>query len=422
VAGALIVATSLAHADQAESTAPVVVPAKPASASAPPCCQSAEADPSVFKVYWKDGLRFDTADKAFRLKLGGRIYNDWAWFDQDKSIKNLVGKDDNGTEFRSARLYAAGEIYQRAVFKAEYDFEDGDSSFKDVYVGLVDLPFVGMARVGHFKEPFSLEELTSSRFITFMERALPNALVPGRNTGFGINNAFLDDHLTFGAGVFYDSNDFGESTGDNYQFTARVTGLPWAPADDQFLHIGGSVRVGDPDDNSLSFSERPESHLANNYVDTGTFTNAQSQVRWGIEAATVCGPFSVQGEYIATNVDRNGGLSNADFSGWYVFASWFITGEHRAYKRADAAFDRIKPKSNFLIDHGTGAVELALRYSTLSLADGGIQGGELSDITAGLNWYLNPNMRVMSNYVHADLQDLNVGDTNLFEMRFQVDF
>ncbi len=64
---------------------------------------------------------------------------------------------------------------------AQYDFAGGDADFKDVYVGLKKLPGVGTLKVGHFKEAFGLEELTSSKYITFIERSLPTeAFAPSR--------------------------------------------------------------------------------------------------------------------------------------------------------------------------------------------------------------------------------------------------
>ena len=82
---------------------------------------------------------------------------------------------------------------------------------------------------------------------------------------------------------------------------------------------------------------------------------------------------------------------------------------------------RVKPKNNFDIQAGDwGAWQLAARYSYLDLTDEGIRGGILSDITAGMNWYLFPNTRAMFNYVYAHLN--GVGDTNIAEMRFQVTF
>ena len=63
---------------------------------------------------------------------------------------------------------------------------------------------------------------------------------------------------------------------------------------------------------------------------------------------------------------------------------------------------------------------MAARYSYIDLDRARINGDRLDDFTLGLNWYLNPNMRVMFNYVFADSEDR--GDANIFQMRFQVDF
>jgi len=68
---------------------------------------------------------------------------------------------------------------------------------------------------------------------------------------------------------------------------------------------------------------------------------------------------------------------------------------------------------------------LAARYSTVDLSDSDIKGGEEQNFTAGLNWYLNPNTRLMFNYVYADLEkraDVKDDDINVFQARFQVDF
>jgi phosphate-selective porin OprO/OprP len=410
-----------------------------------------QADSNTFRVYWKNGLRFDSANGDFKLKFGGRIFVDAAFYgDPDApvaaALAGLMPPEgfDSGVEFRTARLYTSGVVWKYVQYKAQFDFAGGDADFKDVWVGLTNLDECwGCAfpsiRIGHFKEPFSLEELGSSRFMTFMERALPNALAPGRNTGIGITDDLYGERITYGLGVFGNSNDFGDhifdddensfaGDRDGWALTARATFLPWAPCDCpcRFLEIGASARL-EQDMTTLRVRQRPESHLAPRVVDTGTFA-ADSAFNWGAEMAFVYDRYSVQAEYISSTVDVPVG-SDPTFSGWYAMASWLITGPCRNFKRSYAVFDRISPCDDFLGDDccGWGAFELAVRYSTLDLTDAAIRGGEVDNFTVGLNWYLNPNMRIMANYIYSDITDTRGvaganGAIDIFQMRFQVDF
>jgi len=43
---------------------------------------------------------------------------------------------------------------------------------------------------------------------------------------------------------------------------------------------------------------------------------------------------------------------------------------------------------------------LAYRYSWVDLNDNGIDGGQTSQHTFGLNWYLNDNTRIQANYLN----------------------
>jgi phosphate-selective porin len=97
------------------------------------------ADSKTFKLYWKEGIRYDTLDNAFQMRIGGRIQNDWAFFDQDSGLEDAVGNWDDGTEFRRARLYMQELLYETIEFKAQYDFAGGDingGELDDVTVGL----------------------------------------------------------------------------------------------------------------------------------------------------------------------------------------------------------------------------------------------------------------------------------------------
>ena len=360
-----------------------------------------EAALTDLKAFWKEGLTFVTRDGNFKLKTGGRIQNDWLWMSEDNDIENDVvggsalGDQEDGTEFRRVRLRLSGLIYGNVEFKVQSDFAGGDTDFKDVYIGLLDFP-LGKIRVGHFKEPFSLEEVTSSNDITFLERALPNALVPSRNTGVMLHGTALaasGPRMTWAAGMFRDTPDDGDIQDDGgYNVTGRLTWLPrYEDGGVSLVHLGAAYSLRNPNDDTARYSSRPEAHLSDRFVDTGSFASDDVDLL-GLEAACVSGPLSIQGEYIFANADV---ASSANFKGYYAQASYFLTGEHRIYKPSEGAFSRVKPKENFNYGDGAGAWEVALRYSGLDLDDNRITGGNLHGFTTGLNWHPNPNTRLM---------------------------
>ncbi len=377
-----------------------------------------EVAPETFRVFWKSGLNMVSADGNFKLKIGGRLMADRVWISGDEAVEQATDVLTGGDEFRRARLYMSGDIYSNVNYKVQYDFAGGDADFKDVWVGVKNLPWGGV-KGGHFKEPMGLEELTSSKYITFMERSLANALVPSRNMGTMFYNTELDDRLTWAIGGFVDTDDFATRSGEgDYSITARVTGLPiYEDKGEKLLHLGLSYSHRNVPDDELRFRARPEVHIGPRFVNTDHFA-ADRVDDVGVELACVWGPFSLQSEYLYAKASALEG-EDPSFQGFYVFASYFLTGEHRPYKTSAAAFDRVKPKKNFGAG-GAGAWELAARYSRLDLTDAAIEGGELDNFTVGLNWYLNPNTRVMLNYVRSDLD--GIGEADMFMTRAQVDF
>ncbi|MCZ6603483.1 MAG: porin [Planctomycetota bacterium] len=377
---------------------------------------------SPLNVYWDGGLRIDSADKKLRFRVGGRIQIDFAFFSEDDDLKGRVGDSEDGIEFRRSRLFVSGTMFESYIFKAQYDFAGGDADFKDVYVGLEDIPYVGRLRVGQFYEPFNLDELTSDNYITFLERSLANVFTPSRHTGIGLNHHLWDKRATWSLGGFRETNSSGDVSDDigGYAATARVTGLPWFENEEKLLHVGLAYSYRHPLSDRLRYSQRPEAHLATRYVDTGDMVDVDRVNLAGAEVAVVLGPLSLQSEFIHSWVESDF-ESNPRFFGYYVQVSYFVTGEHRAYSTSSGTFGRIEPMREFLgAERGPGAVELGLRYSYLDLDDENVSGGKLKDITAGINWYLNRRFRVMANYIYADLD--GPGEANIFEMRFQVDF
>jgi len=180
----------------------------------------------------------------------------------------------------------------------------------------------------------------------------------------------------------------------------------------------------------------PESHVGKiDTLDTGSFDDVTGVDLVNPEVALVMGPFSFQSEYVGSFLNRHNNCS-LEFSGYYIFCSYFLTGEHRKYAAGEAGgeFGRVKPINPFSLDNsGWGSWQVALRYSRTDLNDRDISGGEEDNYTAGINWYLNANLRWSLNYIHAILDDrTRTVDGNAYEigedsmdtvlMRFQVDF
>ena len=391
-----------------------------------------EQGPTDFRVFWKEGLRFETRDKDFTLKLGGRIMTDWTWISEDDGLKSHLVPDADGTgteslgdqadgvEFRRVRLYLAGLIYDNVEYKLQFDFAGGDADLKDAYIALRDFP-VGRLKMGHFKEPFGLEELTSSKYITFLERAFPVALAPSRNTGFMWYDSIYDDRMTWAVGIFRDTDDNGNREDDGgYNVTGRVTALPvYEDKGASLLHLGAAYSHRDPASDTVRYRQRPQAHLLDYFIDTSNLSSDDVELA-GLETAWVSGPLSLQGEYVYSDVDRTSGGSSVEFDGYYAQVSYFLTGEHRKYKKSSGVFTRTKPHKNFGDENGLGAWEVAARYSALDFSDGDVRGGKMDNVAAGLNWYLNPNTRIMWNYIHAVKE--NVGNADIALMRLQIDF
>ncbi|MCR4290233.1 MAG: porin, partial [Candidatus Scalindua sp.] len=356
---------------------------------------------SQLAAYWDKGLRFKSEDGNFKLSVGGRINNDWGWFGEENNIKNAIGDQVDSTQQRRARLYMAGTIYENIGYKIEFDWAGGSASFNDVFMELKKVPVLGNFRVGHTKEPYSLETMNSSKYMTFLERGLNNTFAPFRNTGFRAYNHALDKRLSWSAGIFRNANAFGDSVGNRsteggYSLSGRITGLPLYEDDGvKLIHTGISYShqnafADDEQETGFQFRSKPETNLASYFVDTGRFT-ADSANLYNPELAVVYGPFSFQVEYTFADINlKRDTQPDPRFTAFYAYGSYFLTGEHRVYKREKGAFSRITPKNNFKWGRGQGkgAIELAARYSELDLSDKSIDGGRMQDTTLGVNWYL----------------------------------
>ena len=356
------------------------------------------------------------------VKLIGRIMVDYGFLGADEAVKNATGTNaKNGAEFRRARLGAKGK-YKNVEYQVEYDFARGAPSLRASYLRWRNAQNQALW-FGHIKEPFGLEFNSSSKYPTFIENSLLAAFYPGYNTGVYFTEDSGDRNLSYSIGAFYDSDAFGTSSGadeDDLSLTGRVTYLFKNENKGQKLfHVGLSHTSRDGD--SFTYRSRTENHLwTERFVDTGAILSNSTQ-QTGLEVVWHHDSLQIQAEHVIAKVDAIAG-PNPDFNGTYIQASYFLTGEHRAYNDKFRLFSRVKPKSDYTPHGGRGAWQIAARYSTIDLnhTASGINGGKQTSTTFGVNWHLNSHSRVMLNQTFSDLE--GIGDSDSTALRFQIDF
>jgi phosphate-selective porin OprO and OprP len=362
------------------------------------------------KVKWKGAPELSSSDGKFKFKVRGRIMVDYDGINQDRSI---TGEHDvSAVELRRARLGVEGTVFYDWKYKFEVDFAGDSAEIKDAYVAYANwAPWEkSEIRFGNQYVYNSLEELTSSRFITFMERAaFTEAFFLDRQIGAGIVAG--NDHWSFQTG-YYGAPAGEQETyfDDTTAFSARGTVAP-INNDTTVVHLGASYRhrdAGTLKDTAAAelFRYRAHGadlHLADRFVATPRVGDSDDM--FVLEGAFVWKSFSVQGEYaqLETEIPTTIASVNPTYNGWYIDASWFITGEMRNYEADEGVFGRTKVKNPvYGGSGGWGAWQIAGRYDTIDLSDGAAainastapnavtctDCGEQKTWLIGVNWWL----------------------------------
>lgn len=493
---------------------------------------SRAASAGDFKVEWKDGIRLKSDEAS--CALGGRIYFDAYWMNGNSALEGANGpfapattatpatppfpavpalgavggypfKD--GTNIRTGRLDIGCTVYNHFEFKFQPNFAGNAATFEDAFIRLKKLPGDFDITFGHFKQPWSLEELTTSRFITFMERSSPTlAFAPSRDMGLTISNTnLLNKTATATVGVFRVTganhrvpftaspavpappntpSRIRQVDDKDYDLTARLT---WAPLLEdkgaELLHLGFSYRLSAPQQDTAAFSARPEINQGPVLVQTGSMrsigpgasaTNpdlfgqgglgsVRQVSQYSFEYAAQLESFSLQGEYMITQVSRRG-MGNPFLWGTYLQGSYMLNG-NRTY--SNGTFGRPVLKQIAFKDGGIGAWEFAFRWSHLNLIDGDVpgrstaalvntahadspagenqilppptasnpypsvngDGGKLDNYAFAVNWHLTPNFMLKSNYIYSVVRNTDSltlyvpkGALHTFQTRFQADW
>ncbi len=420
---------------------------------------------------WNNGMTFESPNKDFWFHVGGRTQIDGVFLQAPGNSLNGAGGigSQDAVDFRRARLRLEGTMYEVIDWCVEYNFVGAQNlnppspatpstianvpTPTDLWWNFRQVPLLGNFTIGNIKEPFGLERLESSRFLDFMERSFnQDAFIAPSNNGFAPGiltwNYGESRRWTYAVGLFknvlFTPYVFGVGNGD-YAADGRMTFLPYydRASNGRYLwHVGLGGTYRENQDGQIRF--RARGSLRNGpdalnpvWADTGTY-RALAEGILVPETAIVAGPWLFQAEYTAAWATRSVSAANVPigttfYDGYYVEALCFLTGEHRLYDNQKGLFGRVIPFENasFIRRAGgrpifmTGAWQAGVRYNALNLNNKAINGGQLYDITFGLNWFLNPNMKMQWNVTmtHRDGQK-STADGNIygFGMRVAHDF
>ena len=368
----------------------------------------------------KEELKISTTGGGIKIKsnngnsfaIGGRIMYDYDSYDGLWSEVNHDQDDSSSeSEFRRTRVTLKGTSGKHWGYKFTVDIDEGEAEMDTAVISYKGMGF-GTAKVGRFKAPFGLEELTSSKWISTIERSPTPEL--GFLAGKPSFQFALHGHSkpVFWQAALIDEDNEDDDGSDAYSIAGRVGGH-FSVGEDSFMHLAGSFASRDfGDDGQKRFRTRLGVHtIGSRPIDHKIAVDDADQ--YGLEAAAVFGPFSLQGEY--RNVDFDGreaeegadykGLGDVEAEGFYLQASYIVTGETRGYKGKSGKFDKVKPKGP------NGAVELVAKYEDGELdIDDVAEKNEFELFTVGVNWYATKNVKLMLNYLDVDADHANKVD------------
>lgn len=403
------------------------------------------------------------------MKVNGRIHADmWTFPNSDAGVNvfetgNPLLSPQDQLGFRRMRFGVKGKLWKTMEYKIEMEFAGGnDSEFRDVYLGWNELPVLQTVLLGNQKRPYGLDHLNSSRYNVFLERpfVIESFNQDARRLGLQSYGVSQDENWNWRYGVFNQRliQDEGNYRSDHWQmeFAGRLANTFWydeASDGRGYGHWAVSSTFADPDgtaggnraSNEARFRQRPEARSVNRWLNTGRIAGADNYQLLGLENVWNFGALQLVGETQNLWLQRDAGFGpDIHLNGAYVYAAYFLTGEHMPWSRKSGTLGRIKPIENFfLVDTchdgvrgGWGAWQIAYRWSYADFNDDNIFGGQATSHTFGLNWYWNPYARMQFNAIYGETEnativngtntgniaDLNSGNYSILGARFMVDF
>jgi phosphate-selective porin OprO/OprP len=362
----------------------------------------------------ENGLGLKSKDGNTTAQFTGRLHMDYRHYTPDYGVGQTTDSYQNLAEVRRARFGVRGQFAKDFKYQllANFGNDAGSSSTTttadEMWVNYAANPEMQF-QFGLFKMPFSLEQLTSSNNIDFMERSLigntDGEFIPAKETGFmlhGIPKPGLTYALALSRGR---ANK--DAVSDGFDYIGRVTTnfaeLQGSKA--YVAHLGAAYSTGEIKSGVIPASGRTEARTQSGWFTGSALSGVTTRTRQGLEAAFAYNGLKVQGEHFQFNYDPTTG-NDQKINGYYVQAVYNLTGESHAYK--DGTFGWIKP-NNPIDKGGRGAWQVGVRMSEFDASDISVATGKSNRATAmtyGITWFATDNLRFMLNYIDTKFDAL----------------
>ena len=357
-------------------------------------------------------LVFESPDRDYKFWFDLRLQMDGSYF-FGETFRDSLNPIANGLEFRRIRVAFKAELAKNLEAEIDLDFVDGYADPKDIFLKY-NFGKNSFVKAGNFKEVFSMETNTTSRYLTFMERPIgTRVLTPSRHIGFQAGTQF-GSFLTIGGLHFQDvgdwevidwrqtrNRDFGLNEG--YSLTGKMVFMPFHNDMDKGLHIGLAGTYRTPKLSSEAIVANTREIVVR--FDTRSYPNINRKkyldVRMAVEDYSVGNfefagyykGFRFQSEYTRASINRTQNRGTEKFSAFYVMGSTMLFGGRQQYNKHEGEFTRPKFGKEW------GDVELAMRYEFLDMnSREGSMWGMGEALTAGINYYVSNNTKLVFNY------------------------
>lgn len=387
-----------------------------------------EVDSDTLKHSWRDRRWRLFPGKFSSLKLGAGFLYEYAGYSADASSKRQMDSIGSPLEqsfsVRDMRLLASGRLkkVKGVSWKVGvmYDGQSGEWFLRESGIMIAVPKLWGQFFIGRTKEGFSLNKVMNGYSGWTMERQMAIDVIPILADGVKWLGYMPKSRILWNIGGYGDWVSEGQSFSTyRWQVAARIGWLPiFTTPEKTVLHLGVNYRYGEPKNGSIRVRSKPEVNAAPRFIDTNNFSSDHSD-HIGGEAYYRSGPWMVGSEFYVHRF-KSALSANPIFTGGEVVVSYLFNGASRPYYTSTAIFGFV-PVTRPVSKGGPGVWEAVVRYSTLDLNGGTVQGGKMWRVTPMINWYLSSWVRLEFVYGYGVLDRFALkGATHFFQTRVQI--